>query len=124
MGSALLGSGKQPKVGLAEYERALALSPNNADLLAVYGWDLPLLGRAEAGVELIKKAMRLNPKYPDWYGQSLISALYNAKQYEEAIAVSKTINVRHIKTILDIAGSYAHAGQLVDPSRGLGIQNH
>jgi len=112
LGSALLGSGKQPKVALAEYERALTLSPNNADLLAVYGWDLPLLGRAEEGVELIKKAMRLNPKYPDWYGQSLIFALYSAKHYEEAIAVSKTINVRHIKTILDIAGSYAHAGQL------------
>ncbi len=117
LGSALLRSGNQPKVALAEYERALALSPNNADLLAVYGWDLPLLGRAEEGVELIKKAMRLNPKYPDWYGQSLIFALYSAKHYEEAIAVSKTINVRHIKTILDIAGSYAHADQLEEAKK-------
>jgi len=117
LGSALLRSGKQPKVALAEYERALALSPNNADLLATYGWDLPLLGRAEEAVELIRKAMRLNPKYPDWYGQSLIFALYSAKHYEEAIAVSKTINVRHIKTMLDIAGSYAHAGQLEEANK-------
>ncbi len=117
LGSALIIGGKQPKVALAEYERALALSPNNADLLATYGWDLPLLGRAEEGVELIKKAMRLNPKYPDWYGQSLIFALYSAKHYEEAIAVSKTIKVRHLQTILDIAGSYAHAGQLVEANK-------
>ncbi len=117
MGSALLRSGKQPKVALAEYERAFALSPNNADLLAQYGRNLPLLGRAEEAVELIKKAMRLNPKYPDWYGQALIFALYNVKHYEEAIAVSKTIEVRHLQTILPLAGSYAHAGQLEEAKK-------
>ncbi len=117
LGSALIRSGNQLKVAVAEYERALALSPNNADILAQYGRNLPLLGRAEEAVELIKKAMRLNPKYPDWYGQSLIFALYSAKHYEEAIAVSKTIEVRHLQTILALAGSYAHAGQLEEANK-------
>jgi hypothetical protein len=39
-------------------------------------------------------------------------ALYIAKRYEEVIAVSKTINVRHLTTHLVLAGSYAQMGQL------------
>jgi adenylate cyclase len=114
MGAALALEGKQPQRALAEYERALALNPNNADLLAQYGWRLPGLGRAEEAVESIKKAMRLNPVYPNWYGQALMFALYNARRYKEAIAVADTVRVSHLRTFLVLAGSYAQLGQLDD----------
>ena len=114
LGMALTDSKNQQKIAIAEFERALSLSPNNADLLASYGWALSYLGRAEDAVESIKKAMRLNPVYPDWYIQGLMIALYCARCYEEVIAVSKTINVRHLTTHLLLAGSYAQIGQLDD----------
>ena len=112
LGSVLINIGQQDKDGLAAYERALALSPNNADLLAEYGWNIPNLGRVEEAVKSIRKAMRLNPVYPDWYGQALMFALYNARRYEEVVAVSKTINVRHVVTHVVLAGSYAYMDQL------------
>ena len=56
--------------------------------------------------------MRLNPVYPDWYGQALMFALYNARRYEEVVAISKTIDVRHVVTNAVLAGSYAYMGQL------------
>ena len=114
LGMALANSKNQQNIAIAEFERALSLSPNNADLLASYGWALSYLGRAEEAVESIRKAMRLNPVYPDWYIQGLMIALYCAKYYEEVIAVSKTINVRHLATHLVLAGSYAQMGELDD----------
>jgi adenylate cyclase len=114
LGMGLTNTKNQQKIAIAEFERALSLSPNNADLLASYGWALSYMGKAEEAVELIKKAMRLNPVYPDWYIQGLIIALYCARCYEEVIAVSKTINVRHLTTHLVLAGSYAQMGQLKD----------
>ncbi len=114
LGAALTRTGKQPQVARFEYERALALNPNNADLLAEYGWNLPKLGRAAEGVKSIEKAMRLNPFYPDWYGQALMFALYNARRYREVIAVADTVRVRHLRTHLVLAGSHAQLGQLDD----------
>jgi adenylate cyclase len=114
LGSALMNTGKQPQVALAAYERAFALNPNNADLMAEFGWILPSLGRAEEAVEFIEKAMRLNPIYPDWYGQALMFALYNARRYREVIAVADTVRVRHLRTHLVLAGSHAQLGQLDD----------
>jgi len=111
LGMALTHTKNQQKKAVAEYERALSLSPNNADLLVSYGWALSWLGRAEEAVESIRKAMRLNPVYPDWYNQGLMFALYSARSYEEVIAVSKTINVRHLTTHVVLAGSYAYMGQ-------------
>jgi adenylate cyclase len=112
LGAVLIHTGQGDKEALAAYERALALNPNNADLLAEYGWNIPNLGRAEEAVKSIRKAMRLNPVYPDWYGQALMFALYNARRYEEVVAVSKTINVRHVVTHVVLAGSYAYMDQL------------
>jgi len=114
LGAALALAGDQPQRALAEYEQALSMNPNNADLRAQYGWRLPYLGRAEEGVESIKKAMRLNPVYPDWYGQGLMLALYTARRYPEVIAVADTITVRHLRTHLVLAGSYAQMGRLDD----------
>ncbi len=112
LGMALTNSRNQQKNAIAEFERALTLCPNNADLLASYGWALSYLGKAEEAVESIKNAMRLNPFYPDWYTQGLMIALYCARHYEEVIEFSNTINIRHLTTQLLLAGSYALVGQL------------
>ncbi len=112
LASVLTIIGEQPEVALAEYEKTLALNPNNADILADYGWSIARLGRAHDGVEFIKKAMRLNPVYPDWYGEGLMHALHNSRRYQEVIDVSNTITITTIPNYLDLAGSYAQLGQM------------
>jgi adenylate cyclase len=52
---------------LAEYARAMALNPNDADIIAEYADALVYSGQPWKSVELLEKAMRLNPYYPDWY---------------------------------------------------------
>ncbi len=103
---------EQPEIALAEYEKALFLNPNNADILADYGWSIANLGRAGDGVDLVKKAIRLNPVHPDWYGEGLMHALYVDKRYNEVIDVANTITIRTLPNYLDLAGSYAQLGQL------------
>jgi adenylate cyclase len=104
--------GEQPEVALAEYEKALSLNPNNADILADYGWSIANLGRAGEGVDFVKKAIRLNPVHPDWYGEGLMHALYVDRRYHEVIDVAHTITIRTLPNYLDLAGSYAQLGQL------------
>lgn len=71
---------------LAEYERALALNPNDADLLIEMVELLIKIGRAEQAVEQAKMAMRINPHCPDWCFWNLGWAQYIAGQYDDALA--------------------------------------
>jgi TolB-like protein/Tfp pilus assembly protein PilF len=70
---------------MAEYERALELNSNDANLLAEMAGILVQIGRAEDGVATSKLAMRVNPHYPDWYLWNLGWAQYFTGEYEEAL---------------------------------------
>jgi adenylate cyclase len=74
---------------MAEYERALELNSNDADLLAEMMTILVQIGRVEDGVAQIKLAMRINPHYPDWYLWNLGWAQYFTGEYEEALVSLK-----------------------------------
>ena len=64
------------------YERALALNPNRAVLLASAGYLYSALGQSEKGVALYKEANLLDPFYQaTWYWVSLGAAHFNARQY-------------------------------------------
>ena len=92
------------------FERALALNPNDADLLADVAEFSCYLGGAKEAIELLKKAMRLNPNYPDWYSWSLAFALFTARQYDEALQVlEKTLDTQS-RRLLSV--TYAQAGRL------------
>jgi len=71
---------------LAEYERALTLNPNDADLLVEMVDLLIKIGRAEQAVAQAKTGMRINPRHPDWMIWNLGSAQYFAGQYDDALA--------------------------------------
>jgi adenylate cyclase len=68
---------KQHDEALADYARAIALNPNDADIIAEYADALVYVGQSTKSMELMEKAMRLNPHYPDWYLWYLADA-YNA----------------------------------------------
>ncbi|MFQ5896697.1 MAG: adenylate/guanylate cyclase domain-containing protein [Candidatus Methylomirabilia bacterium] len=103
---------RQFEKAVTEFNRALELNPNMADVLANWGAVMARLGRAEEGVETIKKAMRLNPNYPQWYPQFLGGAMYAARRYEEAVAVLKRVK-QHVRTSRAyFAASYAQLGRI------------
>ena len=92
------------------FERALALNPNDAYLLADVANFWCYLGRANEAIEIYNKAMRLNPNYPDWYSRSLAFALFTVRQYDEALQVlEKTFNWQSRRLL---SATYAQAGRL------------
>ena len=78
---------KEHDTSIDAYKRALTLNPNDADLMSDMADALAHSGQSEDAVELLRKAMRLNPFYPDQYLWHLGGAYYNLKRYEDAIDV-------------------------------------
>ncbi len=69
----------------AAYERAYALNPNDADLLADFGGFHVYLGRPDEAIRRMESAMRLNPYYPDWYLIFPALAHFCAGNYQKVI---------------------------------------
>jgi adenylate cyclase len=98
---------------MTAYEKALALHPYNADLLAEMVNVLTRVGRPQDAIEQMKKAMRLNPLSPNWYAEFLGLAYYHAGQYEEAIvALKPLLHLGWYSASLRLAASYAQLGRL------------
>ena len=66
------------------YERALALAPGNARVLAYYGFFAVYMGRTEAGISAAHRAVMLDPLDRDSHGRFGL-ALYWGRQNKEAI---------------------------------------
>jgi DNA-binding SARP family transcriptional activator/Tfp pilus assembly protein PilF len=94
------------------YERAISLNPNDANALAGSGLLLAGLGRAEEGIDRIRKAMRINPYHPEWYWMDLAMALYAAQRYEEAADAFKRRKHLGYWTWWRIAACYAQIGRM------------
>ena len=71
---------------LAEYERAIALSPGNARVLSAYVRQAASLGRVDAGIAAGRRAIVLDPLNAVTY-RRLGDGLYYARQYKDAIDV-------------------------------------
>jgi adenylate cyclase len=65
-------------------QRALELNPNDDLIVVQQGEILTWLGRAEEGVEWIRKAMRLNPYHPARFWHHLGRACFATRRYAEA----------------------------------------
>ena len=102
---------KQHVESIEAYGRALSLNPNDADIMADLADTYAHSGESNRAIELLHKAMHLNPFYPDEYLWTAGGAYYNLKQYQQAIdCVMKMNNISEGCRIL--AASYAQLGQL------------
>jgi adenylate cyclase len=98
---------------LVEYQKAAELNPNDADVLADFGLFLSYAGQAEKGLDLVCKAMRLNPHYPEWYAEALGHAYYDLHRYEDAVAtLEKFRTVDTVLVHLYLAASHAALGHV------------
>jgi adenylate cyclase len=70
---------------IAEGERAVSLNPNYADAHAWLAMILASAGKPNEGIVMIKKAMRLNPRSPNWYFTTLGDAYLWAQRYNDAL---------------------------------------
>lgn len=95
---------------VAHVDRALALNPSDADVLAHAAICRAYLGDGASGVELADRASRLNPVTGDWYVAPAALARLVLGRYEESIA----FGVRNPHATLDcpalLAAACAHAG--------------
>ena len=88
---------------IAAGDRALALSPNNAEILAEFGMRLALMGQWERGIALIDQASARNPYHPGWYHTAPALNFYRQGLYAEALEVARKIDAPgwvHNHTIL------------------------
>jgi len=70
---------------LSEYETALSFNQNEANMLAEMSEALCYAGRHQEGVEWVRRAMRINPRYPGWYRTNLALLDYCLKDYDAVI---------------------------------------
>lgn len=102
---------KQRESSLAAYERALVLNPNDADILAETGLAARSSGDPNRAVQLVTRAMRLNPFYPDVYLWFLGEAYFDLGDYEKAIGT-----LHRMRDISEghrlLAASHALLGQM------------
>jgi tetratricopeptide (TPR) repeat protein len=71
-------------------ERAIALNPNDPEVLVHSGMRLTFIGEWERGVALVTKAIALNPEHPQWYLDPIIYYHYQTGDYERALSESQT----------------------------------
>jgi len=102
---------KEHDLSVASYERALALNPNDADIMAELADTFGHSGRSEESIELLKTAMRLNPFYPDHYLWKMGGSYYILRAYEEAIDVVQRMH-NPTEGCRILAASYAQLGKI------------
>ncbi len=106
---------------LVEYRKAVELNPSDADVLADFALCLSYAGQPREAFDLVRRAMRLNPHYPEWYAEALGHTYYDSHQYEEAVSTFE--NLRIVDTVpvhLYLAASYAALGRAPEASEAIG----
>ena len=93
LGSINLAS-KDHEKAKAMMETAVALDPNDADSHAWLGQTLNFMGNPDEAIELIKRAMQLNPHYPAHYLSHLGLGYFLSRRYEDAVVVLQKALVR------------------------------
>jgi adenylate cyclase len=91
LGQAFRFSGKFD-LAVSHTEQSLKLNPGDANGMAYYGSVLTAAGRAEEGLDVIRRAMRLDPYHPAYWWGSLASSLFHTRRYEEALDANAKVD--------------------------------
>jgi adenylate cyclase len=96
-------------LAISHLERGVELNPNDATGIVHLASVLGASGRAEEGIELARRAIRLDP-YVNFAWGTLASCLYFVGRYDEALTAHRKLG--HSKTIWQLAREAACLAQL------------
>jgi tetratricopeptide (TPR) repeat protein len=91
--------------------RALALNPNDPDVLAHLALGRAYLGEPELGLELGLAARRMNPFHPEWYFPCIAANHFVAQRPREALELLERAPDGHADTRAFMAAGYGHLGE-------------
>lgn len=94
-------------------EMALKLNPNNGEHLASFGARLAYSGAWAEGLAMVREAIVLNPRHPDWHLMPLAFDAYRRGDYARARAEWKQLHLAelywtHVLGVM-INGQLGHA---------------
>jgi adenylate cyclase len=95
-------------------ERALALNPNDPEVVFSRAFVLAYFDDPKAGIELVEKAMRRDPRCPELYQEALFDAHYLARDYEKAIEAFMRWGDPPPHMYAELAACYVQAGRMED----------
>jgi len=82
---------QQYEKALFEAEKLIALAPENADSYALLAVMFNSVGRPGEAIEMVEKAIQLNPAIPAWYLSTLATAYALSGRQTEAVATYKRV---------------------------------
>jgi len=94
--------------------RALAINPNDANIVAHMGLLSVYLGKAGDGIRWLNQALRLSPYPPDWYRGFLGMAQYCIRDYAEAVKSLNPMIGQFPWERMYSAASYAQLNRIKD----------
>lgn len=99
---------------LEDIERAIDLDSSSAEAVLAKATIMNVTGRAEEAEEIIRYAMRLNPRYGPNYNRILARALFHQKRYAEAAEMLEAVVARepHEHDFVTLASAYGHLGRI------------
>ncbi len=125
--SAMLLHTQQQEEAVAEAKRAMASDPNDADGYVALANALSFTGRASEALELVERAVRLNPHYPPHYLYQLGLAQFAmnrldvaARSLERALTLNRDDywSQRLLLATYGLLGRGADAAKLLDAIKG------
>jgi TolB-like protein len=108
-------------------ERAVALNPLNTTSISFMGMLLAYAGDWNRGVELVERAIDLNPHHPRWVHYVLATNHYRNREFDKALVEAKRSNQsQFVWTPLCVAVAAGQLGLAADARAALGAirQNH
>jgi adenylate cyclase len=91
MAAVHMQAGEREKA-VAEFERALELNPNSGDVMANFAELLGYEGRFREAIDLLRRAMRLDPHHPEWFHWNLGWAQYSLGDCRDGLATMRKMS--------------------------------
>lgn len=101
------------------HDRALALNPNDTELMAQRANWLMHVGRLKEALAVLDASLERDPFPPTWYWDVRGYILYHLRRYREAILAFQSVQAEPFWIAGMLAAAYGQLGQLDDARREL-----